>query len=1039
MELITGEEKSPEDKQACILRAIQTREGPHSATDYLRMRNVSNALTFAAVGAGRSVPFETWLAHMRDEARAIEEQQRTQHDSHRHQHSNATLPAQLNAVTVGKQQQPCRLWQRSNGQSCRYGDSCRFAHGPVQQGVTPLQQQLPAGLPMSKLPCRDWRQGRCHRGDSCRYLHGNRDAAATERTEPQTHVHAHSVQQQPTPTDHTPPGDRGHVQLLVNAEGPLRGSDSSGGNPQHLCIIDSGAGGSMTPRRELFEQLHPLDTPVWLTGALSGQAVCATEGGPAVIPLGVFDLRLEHVVLCEQLQHTLLSMVQLRKLGYTITLGDDTGELVDPSGLHRVPLSYSGNVTSLVVEWSVDSQGSPQANATQLLPANAMTRRQQAQLEQILQPPSEHDATISSDEPAPAQPASPVPPQAVSVDAEPATTPPRAVSNSVELAHARYGHLGERKLQQVVQHAAVDSFLLSARDLSGVQALVSKCDPCQLAKQARQPFGDAIDHQVSAANDMATADLCGPITVRTSSSDATPVKVYSSVIVDVFTRHPDVRLLQSKRDASEHVLSYFHRANTLTDQQLKRLHTDGGREYNKAQHALTARGTAHTRTPVHTSNWNAIVERKHRSLLDMTTALMQHALYVPGSSRSVSLNQLIDVLLLREAMATAVLLHAQLTVPQGHTHTQHELWSKQRPDAGWLRVWGCDAMVHIPDTARTGRLNARAEPAIFIGYDRQYHHCWRFLCGGDRIVVSRDATFKEDSFTLLRARVEANASAGTSSVNSDSSSSLQVDSESQSSSDSESEPDVEGQQVDRRTARLIEVAEQREQQRQPRDSSSTRLPRTRTASRQTGVNLDDFGSALAVQLEEGQTAPAAAAGSAAPAGVSGEQLHRSSVPVPQSAREALSSPYAAHWRAAMQKELTSLRSHSVYSVVARPPGVNVVGCRWVYAVKCDTNNIVETFKARLTARGFSQQHGVDYFDTFSAVVQYRSLRLLLAMAAQRGMQLELMDVRTAYLHAELPETVYIQLPEGIDSQGAHRERGQVPTVWRLHKALCGLK
>jgi hypothetical protein len=81
--------------------------------------------------------------------------------------------------------------------------------------------------------------------------------------------------------------------------------------------------------------------------------------------------------------------------------------------------------------------------------------------------------------------------------------------------------------------------------------------------------------------------------------------------------------------------------------------------------------------------------------------------------------------------------------------------------------------------------------------------------------------------------------------------------------------------------------------------------------------------------------------------------------------------------------------------------VNVVGCRWVYAVKCDTNNIVETFKARLTARGFSQQHGVDYFDTFSAVVQYRSLRLLLAMAAQRGMQLELMDVRTAYLHAEL--------------------------------------
>ncbi len=1034
LELLTGEEKSPEDKQACILRAIQTREGPHSATDYLRMRNVSNALTFAAVGAGRSVPFETWLAHMRDEARAIEEQQqRTQHDAHRHHHhNNAALPAQLNAVTTSKQQ-PCRLWQRSNGQSCRYGDSCRYAHGPVQQAP-----QQPLGMPMSKLPCRDWRQGRCQRGDSCRYMHGSRDTAETQKAEPQTHMHTHYVQQQTTPTPQKPLGSREHVQLLVNAEGPLRAAGVAGGSHQHLCIIDSGAGGSMTPRRELFEQLHPLDTPVWLTGALSGQVVCAAESGPAVIPLGAFDLRLENMLLCEHLQHTLLSMVQLRKLGYTITLGEDAGELVDPSGVHCVPLSYSGNITSLVVEWSVDTRQSPQANST-LFPANAMTRSQRAQLDHILQPPSGVDVDSHSDTTAPARPASPVPPQAVNVDPEPMPAPSQSVNSSVALAHARYGHLGERKLQQVVQHAAVDSFLLRARDLSGVQALVSKCDPCQLAKQARQPFGASIDHQVSAANDMATADLCGPITVRTSSSDATPVKVYSSVIVDVFTRHPDVRLLQSKRDASEHVISYFHRANTLTGQQLKRLHTDGGREYNKAQHALTARGTAHTRTPVHTSNWNAIVERKHRSLLDMTTALLQHALYVPGSRCSVPLNQLIDVLLLREAMATAVMLHAQLTVPQGHTHTQHELWSKQRPDAGWLRVWGCDGMVHIPDTDRTGRLSARAEPAIFIGYDLQHHHCWRFLAGGDRIVVSRDATFKEDSFTLLRGRVGANAasSASTSSGNSgDNSSSLQVEAESQSSSESESELDIGGESVDRRTARLIAAAEQREQQRQSGDSSSTRQTRTRTATRQSGVNLDDFGSALAVQLE---TSQAAAAESAASASISDKQLHRDSVPIPHSVKEALSSAHAAQWRAAMQQEFGSLRSHSVYKEVDRPAGTNVVTSRWVFSVKCDTNNIVQLFKARLTARGFSQQYGVDYSETFSAVVQYRSLRLLLAIAAQRGMRLELMDVVTAYLHADLPEAVYMQLPEGFSSEEPTEQHTRAHRVWLLLKALYGLK
>jgi hypothetical protein len=1032
LELITGEEKSPEDKQAAILRAIQTREGPHSATDYMRMRNVSNALTFAAVGAGRSVPFETWLSHMRDEARAIEEQERTHHDSHRHHHGgahdNSALPAQLNTVTMSNgKQQPCRLWQRSNGQSCRYGDSCRFAHGAVQQGAGPHSASQPA----SKLPCRDWRMGRCNRGDSCRYAHGAIDASS-QRTEAQTHMHAHSVQQQTiagSSEEPVPLGDRQHLQLLVNAQGQ---SSNPPGVSQHMCIIDSGAGGSMTPRRELFEQLQPLDAPVWLTGALSGQIVCANLGGAAVIPLGSFDLRLDHVVLCEQLQHTLLSMVQLRKLGYTITLGDEAGELVDPSGLHRVPLSYTGNVTSLVVEWSVDTQPSQADSA--LLPANAMTRSQRAQLHQAEQPPASTTSSESSAgqlQTAREQAAPPVP-QAVSV--QPDDTSP-AVSTSVVLAHARYGHLGERKLQQVVQHAAVGSFLLSARDLVGVQALVSKCDPCQLAKQARRPFGDAIDHQVTAANDMATADLCGPITVRASSSDASPVKVYSSVIVDVFTRHPDVWLLQSKREASDHVISYFHRANALTGQQLKRMHTDGGREYNKAQHALTARGTNHTRTPVSTSNWNAIVERKHRSLLDMATALLQHALYVPGSGSSVALNRIIDVLLLREVLATAVLLHAQLTVPKGQTATQYELWSKQRPDAGWLRVWGCDAMVHIPDADRHGRLNARAEPAIFIGYDRRHHHCWRFLCSGDRIVVSRDATFKEDSFAQLRARVAAAIASAAAPADGSNSSSLQADQES--GSDSDSEPEQEGQQVDRRTARLIAAAERREQLALPAADSpaasgtgSARVTRTRTAARQTGVNLDDFGMALAVQLE---------GTSGAQPEPSSKQIHRSSVSIPQSAKEALSSPYAAQWQAAMQKELASLRSHSVYEEVERPQNVNVVGCRWVFAVKCDTNNIVEKFKARLTARGFSQQHGVDYFHTFSAVVQYRSLRLLLALAAQRGMKLELMDVVTAYLHADLPETVYMQLPEGISSSENNGRNRLQARVWRLRKALYGLK
>jgi hypothetical protein len=109
----------------------------------------------------------------------------------------------------------------------------------------------------------------------------------------------------------------------------------------------------------------------------------------------------------------------------------------------------------------------------------------------------------------------------------------------------------------------------------------------------------------------------------------------------------------------------------------------------------------------------------------------------------------------------------------------------------------------------------------------------------------------------------------------------------------------------------------------------------------------------------------------------------------------------------------------------------------VFDVKADKDGFVARFKARLVARGVSQQYGVDYTETYASVVRFKALRVLYSVCAIRGytLRLELMDVNSAYLNAPLQERVYMAQPEGYAQQGG---RG-VPLVWLLKKSLYGLR
>ncbi|KAK1601065.1 hypothetical protein QYE76_016639 [Lolium multiflorum] len=127
---------------------------------------------------------------------------------------------------------------------------------------------------------------------------------------------------------------------------------------------------------------------------------------------------------------------------------------------------------------------------------------------------------------------------------------------------------------------------------------------------------------------------------------------------------------------------------------------------------------------------------------------------------------------------------------------------------------------------------------------------------------------------------------------------------------------------------------------------------------------------------------------------------------PSSYRTALADP---NWRS-MDAEVQALHDNATWILVPRPPGQNIISCKWVYKLKHKADGSIDKYKARLVARGFTQQYGIDYLDTFSPVVKPATVRLVLSLAASHDWHLRQVDISNAFLHGVLTETAYMQQP-----------------------------
>ena len=139
------------------------------------------------------------------------------------------------------------------------------------------------------------------------------------------------------------------------------------------------------------------------------------------------------------------------------------------------------------------------------------------------------------------------------------------------------------------------------------------------------------------------------------------------------------------------------------------------------------------------------------------------------------------------------------------------------------------------------------------------------------------------------------------------------------------------------------------------------------------------------------------------------------------------------WRKAMDAEIEAIERNHTWELMELPEGEKTVGVKWIYRTKLNEKGEVDKFKARLVAKGYTQKYGIDYSEVFSPVARHDTIRMIISLAAMNEWIVFQLDVKSAFLHGELVEQVFVDQPPGYVKKGSKH------MVYKLKRALYGLK
>ena len=581
-----------------------------------------------------------------------------------------------------------------------------------------------------------------------------------------------------------------------------------------------------------------------------------------------------------------------------------------------------------------------------------------------------------------------------------------------DLMHKRMGHPCAQVMQHMVKHNC-------AKGLPTKLACDDKvCSTCMRAKHARIKF-DASDTKTHRPLELVHADVMGPFPVPSLGGSR-----FALVMMDDFSGLVHVTCLASKGDVTRTMKSVLTRWQNQLDMTVKCIRTDNGSEFvNTVMTAFCeALGIKHETSAPYTPEQNGKAERVNRTLMNIARALLFHA----GA----------PAIMWAEALMTAVRL-TNVTAAIRRDKTPFQLFWGVKPDLTMLRVWGCTAYVQVPEQKRR-KLDDRSIVGTLVGY-AVASKAYRILVkkgGSFHVTESREVIFDELS---TGAFLDAATGHDTD---------VPLIMELFGSGTDTAEQDnhaVDGHPVD--VVPLAGVAADAAAQPAAVAADAAAviadvddMPDLDHASEQSDHDLqdpNDIDEADDDQMHE-PALPVAQEGrpqrNAAPPQRFGDYVvHHVTDKLtdePLTLAEVKARPDWRQWEEAMLTEIASLHANNTYTLLDPLPGVKPIPTKWVYKLKRDELGRIEKYRARIVVKGYAQKAGVDYTDVYAPVSKYSTARFLMSQVALHDLELHQLDVKAAFMHSDLDETVYAAPPAG------HPDAGR---VWKLDKALYGLK
>ena len=285
------------------------------------------------------------------------------------------------------------------------------------------------------------------------------------------------------------------------------------------------------------------------------------------------------------------------------------------------------------------------------------------------------------------------------------------------------------------------------------------------------------------------------------------------------------------------------------------------------------------------------------------------------SARSMLYQSGLHVSFWAEAVSTAVYLRNRSPTSYLRDVTPYERWNKMKPNVKNLKVFWCNAFVHVPHDKRNVKLDKRSTACIFVGYPNESKGYKLYEQESKKMIRSRNVIFLEDKF-----KREVNKNELSELINVPATDTFQLRNDDDITVDDDDQNGDANNEVHEEPV-PVEVAARPQRERNAPDRPGAVTGEWWNFVKEASVAVSD--------IEE-----------------------------PKTIEEALSGLNSKQWSKATKEEIDSLSKNETWELVDLPSGKNIVGSKWIFKHKRDANGNINRFKARLVAQGYSQEYGL---------------------------------------------------------------------------------